>query len=71
MLGTFKDQTLFLLLDSFGLLLLGPLVYGIYKTFGPLSHIFSDTTNEHERMHQLRISHGHNSNNHYEAEHIH
>ena len=70
MLETIKDQTLFSLLDSLGLLLLGSLDYAIYTTFGPLPHMFSDTNNEHERIDQFRISHGHNSNNHYEAEHI-
>ena len=71
MLGTIKDQTLFLLLDSVGLLLFGSLGYGIYTIFGPLSQKFSDKTNEPARMHELRISHGHNIHNHDEAEHIH
>ena len=71
MLGTIKDQTLFLLLGSVGLLIFGSLDYGIYTTFGSLFHDFNDKTNKHARMHELIISHGHNSYNHYELEHIH
>ena len=37
MLGTIKDQTLFLLFGSVGLLLFGSIGYGIYTTVGPSS----------------------------------
>ena len=65
MLGTIKDQTLFLLLDNVGLLLFGSLGYGIYTIFVPLSQKFSDKTNESSIMHELRISHGHNIHKHH------
>jgi len=68
MLETIKDPTLFLLFGSVGLLLFGSIGYGIYITVGPSSHKLRDTIQEHARMHELGIAHGHN---HDEAEHIH
>ncbi len=73
MLGTIEDPTLFLLFGSVGLLLFGSIGYGIYITVGPSSHKLRDTIQEHARMHELGIAHGHDGNghNHNEAEHIH
>ena len=71
MLGIIKDSTLFLLFGIFGLLLFGSIGYGIYTTVGPSSHKLRDTIQEHARMHELGIAHGHNDHNHNEAEHIH
>ena len=71
MLGTIKDQTLFLLLGSVGILFFDSLGYGIYTMFRPLSLKFSYKTNEHARMNELRISYGHNIHNHCEEKHIH
>tara|TARA_B100000941_G_scaffold75812_1_gene51693 strand:+ start:331 stop:537 length:207 start_codon:yes stop_codon:yes gene_type:complete len=68
MLGTIKDPTLFLLFGSVGILLFGSIGYGIYTTVGPSSHKLRDTIQEHARMHELGIAHGHNHN---EGEHIH
>ena len=71
MLGIIKDSTLFLLFGSVGLLLLGSIGNGIYRTVGPSSYKLRDTIKEHSRMHELRIAHGRNGHNHNEAEHIH
>ena len=71
MLGTIKDPTLFLLFGSVGLLLFGSIGYGFYTTVGPSSHKLRDTIQEHARMHELGIAHGHNGHNHNESEHIH
>tara|TARA_B100000886_G_scaffold81627_1_gene53116 strand:- start:141 stop:356 length:216 start_codon:yes stop_codon:yes gene_type:complete len=71
MLGTIKGPTLFLLFSSVGLLFFGSLGYGIYTTVGPSSHNLRDTIQEHARMHELGIVHGHNGHKHNEAEHIH
>ena len=68
MLGTIKDSTLFLLFGSVGLLLFGSIGYGIHTTVGLSSYKLRDTIQEHARMHELGIAHGHNHN---EAEHIH
>ena len=71
MLETIKDPTLFLLFGSVGILLFGSIGYGIYTTVGPSSHKLRDTIQEHARMHELGIAHGHNSQNNNETEHIH
>ena len=71
MLGSIKDNTLFLLFGSVGILLFGLMSYGIYSTVGPSSHELKDTIKEHARMHELLIAHGRNGHNHNEAEHIH
>ena len=71
MLEIIQDQALFLLLGSFGILLFGSVGYGIYTTVGPTSQKLRDAIQEHTRIHELGIAHGHNDNNHKEAEHIH
>ena len=71
MLSVTKDPTLFLLLGSIGILLFGSIGYGIYTTVGPSSYKLRDTIKEHARLHELGIAHGHNGQNHNEADHIH
>ena len=71
MIGTIKDPTLFLLFGSVGILLFGSIGYGIYTTVGPSTYKLSETIKEHERMHELGISDGHNINSHYLAKYIH
>ena len=44
--------------------------YGIHTTVGPYSHKLRATMQEHAKMHELGIAHGHNGENHNEAEHI-
>ena len=71
MLGTIKDLTLFLLFGSAGFLLFDSIGYGIYTTVGPSSQKLRDTIQEHARMNEIGIAHGHNGHNHNEAAHIH
>ena len=71
MVGVTKYPTLFLLVGSIGLLLFGSIGYGIYTTVGPSSYKLRDTIKEHARLHELGIAHGHNIQNHNEADHIH
>ena len=71
MIGATKDPTLILLFGSIGILLFGSIGYGIYTTVGPSSYKLRDTIKEHARMHELGIAHGHNRQEHNEAEHIH
>ena len=71
MIGATKDPTLILLFGSIGILLFGSIGYGIYTTVGPSSYKIRDTIKEHARMHELGIAHGHNHQEHNEAEHIH
>ena len=40
-------------------LILGSVTYGIYMTFGPGSKQLRDTIDEHAKMHELGIAHGH------------
>ena len=42
-------------------LILGSVTYGIYMTFGPGSKQLRDTIDEHAKMHELGIAHGHNN----------
>ena len=43
----------------FGLLLLSLVVYGIYMTFGAGKKELRDQIDEHAKMHELGIAHGH------------
>ena len=58
------NEALILLLSSLGLLLFGSIGYGIYKTVGPSSNKLRDKIQEHTKMNDLGISHGHNGRNH-------
>ena len=71
MIGATKDPTFILLFGSIGILLFGSIGYGIYTTVGLSSYKLRDTIKEHARMHELGIAHGHNHQEHNEAEHIH
>ena len=53
------DQGLILF---FGLLLLSLVVYGIYMTFGAGKKELRDQIDEHAKMHELGIAHGHGGN---------
>ena len=53
------DQGLILF---FGLLLLGLVAYGIYMTFGAGKTDLRDAIDEHAKMHELGIAHGHGGN---------
>ena len=46
----------------FVLVLLGFLVYGIYLTFGAGKKNLRDQIDEHSKMHELGIAHGHGGN---------
>ena len=46
----------------FGLLLLGLVIYGIYMTFGSGKKNLRDQIDEHAKMHELGIAHGHGGN---------
>ena len=65
------NKTLILFLSSLGLLLFGSTGYGIYITVGPSSNKLRDTIQEHVRMNELGIAHGHNGHIHNETEYIH
>ena len=53
------DQGLILF---FGLVLGGLVAYGIYLTFGPGKKNLEDQIDEHAKMHELGIAHGHGGN---------
>ena len=53
------DQGLILF---FGLVLGGLVAYGIYLTFGPGKKTLRDQIDEHSKMHELGIAHGHGGN---------
>ena len=46
----------------FGMVLLGLVVYGIYMTFGSGKKNLRDQIDEHAKMHELGIAHGHGGN---------
>ena len=43
----------------FGLIVLGLVIYGIYLTFGAGKKNLRDQIDEHSKMHELGIAHGH------------
>ena len=55
------DPQLVLLIIGFMTLILGSVTYGIYLTFGPGSKQLRDTIDEHAKMHELGIAHGHST----------
>tara|TARA_X000000368_G_scaffold248547_1_gene196320 strand:- start:1774 stop:2070 length:297 start_codon:yes stop_codon:yes gene_type:complete len=46
----------------FGLVLFSLVVYGIYLTFGSGKNELRDSIDEHAKMHELGIAHGHGGN---------
>ena len=46
----------------FGLVVLGLVIYGLYLTFGPGKKNLKDQIDEHAKMHELSIAHGHGGN---------
>ena len=46
----------------FGLIVLGLVIYGLYLTFGKGREGLRDQIDEHAKMHELGIAHGHNGN---------
>jgi hypothetical protein len=43
------------------LCILALVIYGIYNTFGPGKKELKDQIDEHAKMHELGIAHGHNN----------
>ena len=43
----------------FGLVLLGLVIYGLYLTFGKGKEELRDQIDEHAKLHELGIAHGH------------
>ena len=56
---TSTDPTLLVVVGGIVIVILGALAYGIYATFGPGSKELRDTIDEHAKMHELGIAHGH------------
>ena len=46
----------------FGLVVLGLVAYGLYLTLGPGKKGLRDAIDEHAKMHELGIAHGHGGN---------
>ena len=53
------DPTLLMLIGGIVVLLAGLVAYGVYSTFGSGSKELRDTIDEHAKMHELGIAHGH------------
>jgi len=53
------DPQLILLIGSLVTILLGAMSYGIYLTLGNGSKNLRDPIDEHAKMHELGIAHGH------------
>ena len=49
----------------FGLVVLGLVGWGLYLTFGPGKKDLKDQIDEHSKMHELGIAHGHKGNRAY------
>ena len=54
-----NDPTLLFVVGGIVLLLIGFIGYGVYASFGPGSKDLRDTIDEHAKMHELGIAHGH------------
>ena len=54
------DPTLLMLIGGIVVLLAGSVAYGVYSTFGSGSKELRDTIDEHAKMHELGVAHGHN-----------
>ena len=59
---TSTDPTLLMLIGGIVVLLAGSVAYGVYSTFGSGSKDLRDTIDEHAKMHELGIAHGHGGN---------
>ena len=53
------DPVLIAVIGGIVVLLVGFIGYGVYASFGPGSKDLRDTIDEHARMHELGIAHGH------------
>ena len=53
------DPGLLIVIGGIVVLLVGFIAYGIYASFGPGSKDLRDTIDEHAKMHELGIAHGH------------
>ena len=53
------DPALLAVIGGIVVLLLGFIGYGVYASFGPGSKELRDTIDEHAKMHELGIAHGH------------
>tara|TARA_Y100001968_G_C19340732_1_gene709367 strand:+ start:785 stop:976 length:192 start_codon:yes stop_codon:yes gene_type:complete len=56
---TAVDPVLIAVIGGIVVLLVGFIGYGVYASFGPGSKDLRDTIDEHARMHELGIAHGH------------
>tara|TARA_Y100001968_G_scaffold174315_1_gene159752 strand:- start:288 stop:506 length:219 start_codon:yes stop_codon:yes gene_type:complete len=54
-----QDPALLAVIGGIVVIVFGFLAYGIYASFGPGSKELRDTIDEHARMHELGIAHGH------------
>ena len=54
-----SDPLLFGVVGGIVVLLFGFVAYGIYAAFGPGGKDLRDTIDEHAKMHELGIAHGH------------
>ncbi len=57
--ATTTDPALFAVIGGIVVLLVGFIGYGVYASFGPGSKELRDTIDEHAKMHELGIAHGH------------
>ncbi len=53
------DPALLIVIGGIIVVLLGFIGYGVYASFGPGSKQLRDTIDEHAKMHELGIAHGH------------
>tara|TARA_Y100001968_G_scaffold144313_1_gene131803 strand:+ start:404 stop:622 length:219 start_codon:yes stop_codon:yes gene_type:complete len=54
-----QDPALLAVIGGIVVIVFSFLAYGIYASFGPGSKELRDTIDEHARMHELGIAHGH------------
>ena len=57
--ATTTDPALLVVIGAIIVLLVGFIGYGVYASFGPGSKDLRDTIDEHAKMHELGIAHGH------------
>tara|TARA_R100000742_G_C4219858_1_gene43906 strand:- start:334 stop:561 length:228 start_codon:yes stop_codon:yes gene_type:complete len=56
-----QGQLVFIIVSLLVLLM----AYGIYASFGPGAKDLRDTIDEHSKLHELGIAHGHNKGSYY------